>query len=123
MADHHHGLIEGLPQSGSANCILVVVDKFNKFGHFIALKHPYTTTSVARVFMDRVYKLHDLPTSIVSDRDPIFTSNFWRELFSLAHVTLRMSTSYHTQSDGQTKRVNQCLGTFLRCFVSAYPKS
>jgi hypothetical protein len=94
--------IEGLPQSGTANCIFVVVNKFTKFGHFIALKHPYTTTLVAKVLMDHVYKLHGLPASIVSDRDPIFTSSFWRELFSLAQVTLRMSTSYHSQYDGQT---------------------
>jgi transposase InsO family protein len=115
--------IEGLPLSGNVNCILVVVDKFTKFCHFIPLKHPYTTTSVAKIFMDQVYKLHGLPTSIVSDRDPIFTSNFWRELFSLAQVTLRMSTTYHPQSDGQTERVNQCLETFLKCFVNAYPKN
>jgi hypothetical protein len=110
--------IEGLPQYGFANCIFVVVDKFTKFAHFIALKHPYTTASVAKVFMDQVYKLHGLPASIVSSRDPIFKSSFWKELFSLTHVQLRMNTSYHPQSDGQTERVNQCLETFLRCFVS-----
>jgi hypothetical protein len=115
--------IEGLPQSGSANCIFMMVDKFTKFGHFIALKHPYTAASVAKVFMDQVYKLDGLPASIVSDRNPIFTSNLWRELFSLAHVTLKMSTTYHPQFDDQTERVKQCLETFLRCFISAYPKS
>jgi hypothetical protein len=76
--------IEGLTQSGNANCIFVVVAKFTKFGHFIALKHPYTTASVAKVFVDQVCKLHGLPSAIVSDRDPIFTSNFWNELFNLA---------------------------------------
>jgi hypothetical protein len=76
--------IEGLTQSSNANCIFVVVAKFTKFGHFIALKHPYTTASVAKVFVDQVCKLHGLPSAIVSDRDPIFTSNFWNELFNLA---------------------------------------
>jgi hypothetical protein len=113
--------IDGLPQSGSANCVLV--DKFTKFAHFLPLRHPYIATSVAKVFLDQVYKLHGLPQSIVSNRDPIFTSNFWKELFSLAKVQLRLSTAYHPQSDGQTERVNQYLETFLRCFVSACPKS
>jgi hypothetical protein len=56
----------------------MVVDKFTKLGHFIALKHPYTAASVAKVFMDQVYKLPDLPSSIVSVRDPIFTNHLWR---------------------------------------------
>ena len=53
--------IEGLPQSGSYNAILVVVDKFSKFAHFISLRHPFTTASVAKIFMDQVYRLHGLP--------------------------------------------------------------
>jgi hypothetical protein len=71
--------------------------------------------------MDHVYRLHGLPVAIISDRDPIFTSNFWQSLFKLAGAELRLSSSYHPQIDGQTKRVNQCLETFLRCFVSACP--
>jgi hypothetical protein len=92
--------IEGLPQSDSANCILVVVDKFTKLVHFLPSKHPYTAASVTKLFVDQVYKLHGLPLSIVSDRDPIFNSHFWKELFSMAKVTLRMSSAYHPQSDG-----------------------
>jgi hypothetical protein len=53
---------------------------------------------------------------IVLDRDHIFTSNFWRELFQLAKVNLSMSSAYHPQSDGQSERVNQCMETFLRYF-------
>jgi len=62
-----------------------------------------------------------MPTTIVSDRDRIFTSSLWRELFKQADESLSMSTAYHPQSDGQSKRVNQCLETFLRCFVHACP--
>ncbi|WVZ53038.1 hypothetical protein U9M48_004029 [Paspalum notatum var. saurae] len=58
--------IEGLPSSGHANCILVVVDLFTKYAHFIALHHPFTASSVARVFHDQVYKHHGLPQAIVS---------------------------------------------------------
>jgi hypothetical protein len=114
--------IEGLPKSANASCILVIVDKFTKFGHFIPLSHPYTASSVASVFMQIIYKLHGLPASIISDRDPIFTSNFWQSLFKLSGVNLKMSSSFHPQTDGQTGHLNQCLKTFLRCFVHACPR-
>lgn len=113
--------IEGLPLSGGKNCIMVVVDKFSKYSHFLPFKHPFTAAVVAKVFMQQIYRLHGLPLAIISDRDRIFTSQFWKSLFSLAGVTLNMSTAYHPQSDGHTKRVNQCLETFLRCFVHACP--
>ena len=114
--------IEGLPRSGAANCLLVVVDRFSKFAHFIPLLHPFTAPQVAQAFLDNVYRLHGLPTHIVSDRDRVFTSLFWRELFRLAQTTLSMSSAYHPQSDGQTERVNQCLETYLRCFVHSCPR-
>ena len=68
--------IDGLPPSGHANCIMVVVDKLNKFAHFIPLHHPYTSQRVAQAFLDNIFKLHGFPTHIISDRDPIFTSQF-----------------------------------------------
>ena len=115
--------IEGLPTSGHANCILVVVDKFSKFAHFVPLHHLFTAAKVAQSFLDSVYRLHGMPSHIISDRDPIFTSLFWKELFKLAQVELCMSSAYHPQSDGQTERVNQCLETYLRCFVHSCPRS
>jgi transposase InsO family protein len=113
--------VEGLPTSGNKNCVMVVVDKFSKFSHFIALKHPFSALVVAKHFMQHVYKLHGLPAVIVSDRDRIFTSHLWQALFKLADVKLHMSSSYHPQTDGQTERVNQCMETFLRCFANACP--
>jgi len=95
--------IEGLPLSGHANCILVVVEKFSKFAHFLPLLRPFTTTSVAKVFLDNIYRLHGVPCHIISDRDRIFPSSFWLELFKLAKTTLCMSLAYHPQSDGQTE--------------------
>jgi len=101
--------VEGLPRSGNSDTILVVVDKYSKFAHFIPLRHPFTALSVAKAFLDHVYKLHGLPSSLVSDRDRVFTSNLWKELFALAGVQLRMSSAYHPQTDGQTECVNQCI--------------
>jgi transposase InsO family protein len=69
-----------------------------------------------------VYKLHGLPAAIVSDRDPVFTSRFWQQFFMLSGTSLQMSSSYHPQTDGEMERNNQCLETFLRCFVHSSPK-
>lgn len=115
--------IEGLPQSEGFNSILVVVNLFSKYAHFVGLCHPFTAAIIAKVFFQAVYKYHGMPSALVSDRDKIFTSTLWRELFKLAKVELHMSTAYHSQSDGQTERVNQCLETFLRCFVHTCPVS
>lgn len=114
--------ISGLPTSGRFDCILVVVDKFTKYAHFLPLRHPITAEDVATTFVNNVYKLHGMPDIIVSDRDPLFTSKFWRKVWSLIGTDLNMSTANHPQSDGQTERVNQCLEIFLRCFVHATPK-
>jgi hypothetical protein len=113
--------VEGLPRSANTNCILVVVDKFTRYAYFIPLLHHYTASSIAQAFMKSVYRLHGLPTAIISSCDPIFTSKFWSTLFKLAGTSLKMSSSYHPQSDGQTKCVNQCMEMFLRCFVHACP--
>eukprot|EP00253_Pinus_taeda_P026428 PITA_26428 len=68
--------------------------------------------------MDQIFKLHGMPISIVSDHNPIFTSNFWQELFIIHGTQLKLSTSYHSQTDGQTEAVKKCLETYLRCFTS-----
>jgi hypothetical protein len=75
--------ITGLPKSGNKSVIMVVVDRLSKYTHFCTLQHPFTTSTVDQIFMDQVFKLHGMPHSIVSDRDPTFTSNFWQELFKI----------------------------------------
>jgi hypothetical protein len=113
--------VEGLTLSATYNCVLVVADLLTKYAHFILLRHPFTSTGVARSFLNQVYRLHGLPSTIVSDRECIFTGKFWNELFRLADVKLARSSAYHPQSDGQIERINQCLETYLRCFVHACP--
>ena len=70
--------MEGLLKSARHDTILVIIDKFSKYGHFLALAHPYTAASVAHLFVDHIYKLHGLPNVIISDRDKVFTSAFWQ---------------------------------------------
>ena len=114
--------IGGLPNSQGKNTILVVVDRLSKYAHFIALAHPYSALTIAQLFLDHIYKLHSLPKSIVSDRDPVFVSNFWRELFKLQGVKLKYSIAYHPQTDGQTEVINRCLEQYLRCMTEEKPK-
>lgn len=69
--------VNALPKSMGNEALLVVIDRLNKYGHFVPLKHPHTAADVARALLDNVYKLHGMPQSIVSDRGNTFISSFW----------------------------------------------
>jgi hypothetical protein len=114
--------IEGFPRVGGKTVVLTIVDRFSKYAHFIPLSHPYIAMSVAQAFFDSIVRLHGFPRSIVSDRDPVFTSTFLGELFKLAGVTLRLSTAFHPQTDGQSEVTNRILGVYLRCLAGDRPK-
>jgi len=101
--------IEGLPPSNGKDTNFFVVDRLSKSAHFPELSHLYTAKVVAENFIKGIVKLHGLPRSIISDRDPVFISHFLQEFFKLSRTQLKMSSAYHPQMDGQPKVVNQCL--------------
>lgn len=113
--------VVSLPPYHGHTTILVVVDRFSKASHFATLPTSYTASQVADVFAKTVCKLHGMPRSIISDRDPVFVSRFWQTLFRLSGTKLRMSTAYHPQSDRQTEAVNRMLQQYLRAYAHDRP--
>ena len=87
--------IERLPKSEGRDTILVVVDRFTKYAHFMSLSHPFDAPKVARVFLDHVSKPHGIPQSMILDKNKIFINQFWTELFTLLEAGLNLSTAYH----------------------------
>ena len=95
-ADVSMDFIMGLPESESGNDgILTVVDRATKMVHLIPVRQTITAAETARVFWDQVGRLHGIPRSIVSDRDPRFVSKFWQELWKILCSKLRMSSAHH----------------------------
>jgi hypothetical protein len=114
--------VEALPRVKGKSVILTVVDRFSKYAHFLPLAHPYSAETVAQAFFTDIVRLHGIPQSIVSDRDPVFTSNFWRELLRLSGTKLQMSSAFHPQSDGQSESANKVIVMYLRCLTGDRPR-
>jgi hypothetical protein len=114
--------IEGLPKVGGKSVILTVVDRFSKYAHFIPLAHPYTAETVAKAFFSDIVRLHGVPTSVVSDRDVVFTSGFWKALFAALGTHFRMSSAFHPQSNGQSEAINRVIGMYLRRLTGDRPR-
>jgi len=111
--------ITHLPESQEGNSsIMVVVDRLSKMAHFTAMKDSYSAKDVAKLFFTSVFRLHGLPSSIVSDRDSRFTGSFWRELMERIGTKLNMSTSFHPQTDGQSERTIRTLILYLRTYIN-----
>lgn len=109
--------VKELPCVSGKSVILTVVDRFSKSAHFIALGHPYTSNSLAWAFFVDNVRLHGIPSSIVSDQDQVFTSTFWRDLFTLARFF-----AFHLQSNGQSEATNKIIAMYLRCLTGDRPR-
>ncbi|GJP62458.1 hypothetical protein CLOP_g19517 [Closterium sp. NIES-67] len=107
--------VTGLPAGSSGNdAILVVVDRLTKMAHFATSKTTVTAEQTAKLFLTNIVRLHGIPSTSISDRDPRFTSNFWTKTWQQYGTRLHLSTVYHPQSDGQTKRTNQTMEQLIR---------
>ncbi|KAA3481062.1 Retrotransposable element Tf2 [Gossypium australe] len=100
--------ISGLPLSPKKkDAIWVVVDQLMKSAHFILVRTIYSLDRLAKLYIAEIVRLHRVPVLIISDRDPRFTSRFWKKLQEALGTELNFSTAFHPQTDGQTKREKQ----------------
>ena len=97
--------------------ILVVVDQFSKMAHFIPIKQKDSPT-VARSYLDNVWKYHGFPEDVVSDRDSMFTGSFFTDLYNCLGIQRTMSTAYDLQTDGQTEKIYQVIESYLRSYCN-----
>ena len=114
-------LVTDLPESKGKTAIAVFVDRLSKMVRFAPCTKEISAEKYAQLFIDHVFKHHGLPEVIISDRDPRFTSRFWRELFQKLGTDLRFSTAFHPQTDGQSEVTIRVLENFLRPYVERSP--
>jgi len=106
-----------LPVVAEKDAILVVCNRLSKMTHFVATMEGISAEGLARLFRDNVWKLHELPESVVSDRGPQFAAELTKELNKILGIETRLLTVFHPQTDGQMERMNQELEQYLRFFV------
>ena len=99
------------------DAVWVIVDRLTKSTHFLAVLMTFTLEEFYRLYIREIVRLHGVPVSIVSDRDPRFTSQFWKSFQKAMETQLSMSTAFHPQTDGQSKRTIQILEDMLRACV------
>ena len=109
--------ITKLPIVTGKDAILVVCNRLSKMTHFVATIEVMSAKGLARLFRDNIWKLHGLPESVVLDRGPQFTAELMKELNRILGIEMRLSTTFHPQTDGQTEWMNQELEQYLRFFV------
>ena len=105
------------------DAVWVIVDRLTKSAHFLPVRLDYSMDRLAELYVSEIVRLHGIPLSIVSDRNPRFTSRFWKKLQSAFSTRLNFSTAFHPQTDGQSERVIQVLEDMLRGCVLDFPGS
>ena len=116
--------VVGLPLTGRKHdSVWVVVDRLTKSAHFIPVRTDYSLDKLAELYIKEIVRLHGIPISIISDRDPRFTSRFWGKLQEALDTRLNFSTAFHPQTDGQSQRVIQIMEDMLRSCVIDYEGS
>ena len=114
--------VSGFPLTQKKHdAIWVIVDRLTKSAHFLPIRLDYSMDRLEDLYVTEIVRLHGIPVSIVSDRDPRFTSRFWKELQSAFGTRLNFSTAFHPQTDGQSERVIQVLKDMLRGCVLDFP--
>ena len=103
------------PQGHDA--VEVIGDRLTKSAHFLAVRMTFTVERFCRLYIQAIVRLHGVPVSIVSDRDPRFTTHFWKSFQKFIGTWLTMSTAFHPQTDGQSGRTIQVLEDMLRACV------
>ncbi|CAH9102252.1 unnamed protein product [Cuscuta epithymum] len=107
--------VVGLPRTiRNYDAVWVVVDRLTKSAHFLPINTTYPLERLAKLYTDEIVRLHGVPVTIVSDRDPRFTSRFWPKFQESMGTRLKFSTAFHPQTDGQSERVIQILEDMLR---------
>jgi len=110
--------VVGLPKAPSGqDAIWVIVDRLTKCARFLPIKITDSMDKLGELYVREIVRLHGVPISIVSDRDPRFTSKFWEKLQNAMGTKLNFSTAYHPQTDGQSERTIQTLEDMLRLCV------
>ena len=98
--------------------ILVIVDRLTKYAHFVPCNETITAEQLGHLVLDRLIRYHGIPTTFITDRDKLFTSNYWKTLVAAIGIRHKLSTAFHPQTDGQTERTNQSLEAYLRHYVN-----
>ena len=96
----------------------MVLNRGSKQLNFLPTKQDVNAQESAKVFKEHIYRHHGIPETIISDRDKTFTKMFWKELFRLLGTKLRLSSVYHSQTDGQNEVMNKKLEEMIRAFVN-----
>jgi hypothetical protein len=100
------------------DAVMVILDEITELVMFISTRSDMDTVETAKKFFNHWFRWFGLPKKIISDRDVMFISIFWKELFRLTQTRLSMSTSHHPQTDGQTEKANRTLDEMIRHFIN-----